>query len=109
MTQRVEDLKPGDAFKEAHPKWQKSMQEWRKLASDWKDAGKRKALLAKRAEAKKKEAEEKGDEAPKEDPQIDMDELDVFAVENVSDVGNGEPLFANFAFEDWLLLSTRYE
>jgi len=109
LMQRVEDLKPSEAFKEAWAPWQKSLSEWRKLASDWKDPTKRKALLAKRAEAKKKEAEEKGDEAPKEDPEIDVDDLDVFAVENVSDIGNGQPLFANFVYEDWFLLSTRYE
>jgi len=109
LTQRVEDLKPGDSFKESWSQWQKSIQEWRKLASEWKDPNKRKALLAKRAEAKKKEAEEKGDEAPKEDPEVDVDDLDVFSVDNVSDIGNGEPLFANFVYEDWFLLSTRYE
>jgi len=109
LIQRVDDLKPGESFKEAWSQWQKSLQQWRKLASDWKDPSKRKALLAKRAEAKKKEAEEKGDEAPKEDPEIDMEELDVFAVEDVCDIGNGEPLFADFAYEDWFLLSTRYE
>merc|ERR1711972_843273 len=40
---------------------------------------------------------------------IDVDELDVMAVEDVMDIGNCEPLFANFTFEDWALLSVRYE
>merc|ERR1719145_247888 len=40
---------------------------------------------------------------------IDIEELDVFAVEDVTDIGNGEPLFANFEYEDWMLLSVRYE
>jgi len=109
LTQRVEDLEPGESFKESWTQWQKSLKEWRGLQSQWKDPNKRKALLAKREEAKKKEAEEKGEEAPKEDPKIDVDDLDVFSVENVSDIGNGEPLFANFVYEDWFLLSTRFE
>merc|ERR1712232_97851 len=41
--------------------------------------------------------------------EIDMEDLDVFGVEDVSDVGNGEPLFFNFVYEDWTLLATRYE
>lgn len=41
--------------------------------------------------------------------EIDEEELDVLAVGDVSDVGNGRPLFANFAYEDWTLLSLRYE
>merc|ERR1740121_2684086 len=31
------------------------------------------------------------------------------SVDNVSDIGNGEPLFSNFAFEDWALMSLRFE
>merc|ERR1712039_676631 len=41
--------------------------------------------------------------------EINVEDLDVFAVENVNDVGNGEPLFAHFAYEDWTLLGLRYE
>jgi len=112
MTQRVEDLQPGQEFKDTWQAWTKSIQAWRKLHSDWKNPGAKKALLAKRAEAKKKAAEEKGDEAPKEEEkpmEIDVEDLDVFGVEDVTDIGNGEPLFANFAYEDWTLMSVRYE
>merc|ERR1719162_2509900 len=41
--------------------------------------------------------------------EIDFDDLDVFAVEDVTDVGNGEGLFGKFEFEDWTLLSLRFE
>jgi len=111
LTQRVEDLKAGESFKEAWTAWQKTLSEWRKLQQEWKDPSRRKALLAKKAEAKKKEAEEKGDEAPKEDAkmEIDFEELDVFAVEDVKDLGDGRPLFSDYVFEDWTLLSVRYE
>eukprot|EP00927_Polykrikos_kofoidii_P055476 TRINITY_DN49726_c0_g1_i1.p1 TRINITY_DN49726_c0_g1~~TRINITY_DN49726_c0_g1_i1.p1 ORF type:complete len:507 (-),score=108.99 TRINITY_DN49726_c0_g1_i1:92-1516(-) len=35
--------------------------------------------------------------------------LDVFGVDDVMDVGTGQPLFAHFAIEDWALLSLRFE
>ena len=46
------------------------------------------------------------DSAPVE---VDFDDLDVFAVEDVLDLGNCMPLFANFVYEDWTLLSLRAE
>eukprot|EP00930_Biecheleria_cincta_P097595 TRINITY_DN892_c0_g1_i1.p1 TRINITY_DN892_c0_g1~~TRINITY_DN892_c0_g1_i1.p1 ORF type:complete len:901 (-),score=241.19 TRINITY_DN892_c0_g1_i1:130-2787(-) len=127
LTQRAEDLVPGSDFKEKWTKWQKTLQEWRKRQSEFKDPAKRKALQAKKIEAAKKAVEEEkkslleagSEDAAKEledkavkaaEPkEIDIEELDVFSVEDVMDVGNGEPLFANFAFEDWTLLSLRYE
>mmetsp|Transcript_66133 Transcript_66133/g.155711 ORF Transcript_66133/g.155711 Transcript_66133/m.155711 type:complete len:257 (-) Transcript_66133:67-837(-) len=36
-------------------------------------------------------------------------ELDVFGVSDVLDIGQGEPLFSNFSFEDWALLRLRTE
>merc|ERR1719512_523021 len=109
LTQRVEDIQPGAWFKEEWQKWTKGLQEWRKKQSEWKDPAKKKALLAARAEAKKKEAEEKGDEAPQEAMEIDPDDIEVSTVEDVNDIGSGEPLFSNFAFEDWTMLSARFE
>jgi len=41
--------------------------------------------------------------------EVNAEDVDVMSVEDVADLGNGEPLFANFAFEDWVMLSTRYE
>merc|ERR1712176_968836 len=35
--------------------------------------------------------------------------IDVNTVEDVNDMGNGEPLYANFMFEDWALMSLRLE
>merc|ERR1712135_85019 len=37
------------------------------------------------------------------------EDFDVFAVADVTDRGNGVPLFADFAVEDWALLSLRFE
>eukprot|EP00439_Symbiodinium_sp_Y106_P067995 s874_g11.t1 len=63
---------------------------------------------------KPEEGEEKADkvEEQPEEPEemkIDAASLDPFAVEDVADLGNGEPLFAEFTFEDWMLLSLRFE
>merc|ERR1712129_480071 len=124
MTQRVEDLTPGEWFKELWSKWIKTLQDWKKTHIAWKDPSKKKALLAKKKEeAKKAKAEAKaaageeakeGEEAAAEEEEaepmeIDADDIDVFAVEDITDIGNGEPLFANFAYEDWTLLSYRLE
>ncbi|CAJ1363719.1 unnamed protein product [Effrenium voratum] len=127
LTSRAEDLAPGVAFKEAWQKWQKTQQEWRRAQSEWKDPAKRKAAAARKAAAEKKKLEEEkkklmeaGDEdaakaleeeakAKKEPVEVDFEDLDVMAVTDIADLGNGQPLFANFAYEDWTLLSTRYE
>jgi len=53
------------------------------------------------------ETETKEEEPPP--MEIDMEELDPMTVEDILNVGNGEPLFANFTYEDWTLLNTRYE
>ncbi|CAE8633150.1 unnamed protein product [Polarella glacialis] len=127
LTSRAEDLTPGESFKEAWTKWQKTLAEWRRRQTEYKDPAKRKAAQAKKlADSKKKLEDEKkklieaGDEdgAKALDAQaeqeakpmeIDVENLDVFTVEDVTDLGNGEPLFAEFLYEDWILLSTRYE
>jgi len=41
--------------------------------------------------------------------ELERRDFDVFGIESILDVGNGEPLFANFASEDWALLSLRFE
>merc|ERR1712187_562656 len=105
ILQKAEDLTPSDWFKEKSAEWQKALSEWKKKHSEWKDPKKRKDMQTKKAESLKKEGEETTPELPK----IDTEDLDVFSVEDICDLGNAEPLFANFAYEDWTLLSTRYE
>merc|ERR1719362_772371 len=63
---------------------------------EWKSAGKAKGSDPKKAE----------DDKPTD---IDPDDLDVFSVENVNDIGSGEPLYSNFEYEDWCLLTIRVE
>lgn len=52
---------------------------------------------------------EEEEEDDKDDGKIDFDKLDVFSVEDILDVGGGEPLFSTFGFEDWTMMSLRYE
>mmetsp|Transcript_2096 Transcript_2096/g.4308 ORF Transcript_2096/g.4308 Transcript_2096/m.4308 type:complete len:534 (+) Transcript_2096:892-2493(+) len=114
-TTRVDDITPGDIFKEKLQEFQKVLKEWKALQKEWSDANKRKVLVEKKKEAtlKKKQeaAKEAGEDVPTkaEDlPTVNVEELDVKAVEDVSDVGSGEPLFSSFEYEDWVLLEMRY-
>jgi len=127
LTQRAEDLTPGAEFKEQWTKWQKTLAEYKRRQQEYKDPSRRKALQAKKVEAAKKAvAEEKeklmkaGDEEAAnaleakavkdaEPKEVDVEELDVLGVADVMDIGSGAPLFENFQYEDWVLLSTRYE
>eukprot|EP00927_Polykrikos_kofoidii_P072950 TRINITY_DN69025_c0_g1_i1.p1 TRINITY_DN69025_c0_g1~~TRINITY_DN69025_c0_g1_i1.p1 ORF type:complete len:841 (+),score=154.15 TRINITY_DN69025_c0_g1_i1:68-2590(+) len=102
-TLKLTHLEPSAWFKEKYSAWEKLMAVWKRKALQWKDPVKREAFLVERGDALAAEGNE--DLAAT----IDMEELDVMGVEDVNDVGNGEPLFANFEYEDWILLSTRYE
>merc|ERR1711988_275890 len=49
-----------------------------------------------------------GKEAAKKDEDA-ADDVDIFSVTDVSDVGNGVPLFEHFTFEDWALVELRFK
>merc|ERR1712129_247450 len=102
LKSRVDDLQPGEWFKKQSREWQASVTSWKSRQGQWKNPAQKNVLLAKLAD--KKAAD--GEEALKE---IDAEEIDVCSVEDVMDIGSGEPLFANFEFEDWALLSVRFE
>lgn len=116
LKHKVEDIKPGTFFNAEWAKWQKMLQEWRRRQAEYKDPSKRKAILAKKME---EEAKAKGEEyvppADDEDGEdaeavvFAADDVDVNSVEDVNDVGKGEPLYHRFAYEDWMLVSLRYE
>jgi len=71
----------------------------------------------KKEETQEAEHERKEDEDDDKDPmqaleeEMDKEDMDIFGVEDVCDVkdGQGTPLFCAFAFEDWALLSLRFE
>jgi len=58
-----------------------------------------------------KEGEETKEEEKKDVPMISVSDidLDIFGLDNVNDIGTGEPLCSMFGFEDWALLSLRVE
>lgn len=88
-TSRIEDLQPGQWFLDQMKEWQKLFQEWQDAQKDFKTA-------------------QKSIEGSKDDEDESF-EIDIDSVENVIDIGNGEPLFKDFAFEDWALLQLRFE
>merc|ERR1740121_737261 len=103
-TQRVEDLQVSDWFKEHLSKWQKVLQDWRNKEREYKDPAKRRAAQQRKlAELKKKEEEENKEENGDEkmdgkeengdtaSMEINAEEVDVMSVEDVMDLGNGEP------------------
>lgn len=127
LTQRIEDLQPGNWFKEQWVEWQRLYEAWRSRQNEWKDSSRRgRAPKRSVAEVAKKadgaEAEDKAEEdgkdeaqekdepmAPAEAEEIIAEDIDPFECEDVTDLGNDEPLFAHFAYEDWTLLSLRFE
>lgn len=127
LTSRVEDLQPGDWFLGKWKEWQKALAGWHAKQSSWKASEAKRLAEAAQREQKKKvyeaqvaEAQKEGkdppekpegleEESPKETPKVDMENIDVFGVEDVNDVGHGEPLFSSFQFEDWSMLTLRFE
>jgi len=93
ISTRIEDLRPSDWFQEQWAAWKKTLEEWHTKQNSFNGAA------ASKAEAGK----EGGEEASP------ASEVDIFGVQNVGDIGSGEPLFAKFEFEDWALLSLRAE
>lgn len=57
---------------------------------------------------------EEEDVPDEEEPNLEEEmkafsKIDVFGVENILDIGDNKPLFQHFNFEDWTMLSLRYE
>jgi len=161
ITTRLEEIQPGEWFKDKLAGWHKVLQQWHAKHTEWNDPLRQaqrqvaeqappKAPLEpglqdeKPAEEAKKETEpaatddkpQEGDSADKaggedekkmdaapdeaskteEPPESStpskpptLDELDIFSVKDVCDIGGGMPIFAKFEFEDWALLSLRFE
>ncbi|CAE7449950.1 Hnrnpu, partial [Symbiodinium pilosum] len=79
-------VEPGPAFQADWAKWQKQLREWRQAYDEWRQ------VLQQLQEWDEKES--KGIQLPSIDPNFD-----VFGVENILDIGEGEPLFGNFEYE----------
>jgi len=131
ITTRVEDIVPSHWFAEQWAAWQLQLHKWQQKQLEWKDSMKRAVPPQEAKEGtpvheQKREGQPEGAEAtvggtggdPSEekkeademdDDEEDEKEFDVFGVPNVCDIGKGEPLFNHFTFEDWALLSIRFE
>jgi len=88
LTTRVDDLRPGKDFKEKKEEFAKLTKEWKDKLAAWKAGGAKKP-------AKKADEE--------------VDDVDIFSVADVNDIGKGLPLFHNFTFEDWELMNLRFQ
>lgn len=90
--------------KEAAEKRAEGDEEAAKKAEEEKDTEeKRRALEIE--EDTRKEADAENDA----EPAVDFDRLDVFGVEDILDIGGGQPIFSAFALEDWTMLGLRFE
>jgi len=98
ITSRIEDLAPSEWFKTKVAEFQKANQEWQAKLKQFKES--------KKGDEKKPAAD--GEDKKENEEEMRMD-VDIFSVENICDVGNGEPLFSQFTFEDWTLLNLRFE
>merc|ERR1712151_282539 len=86
-TSRIDTLQPSEWFKKQHADFTKKVVEWQ---------AKQKA-----AKLSKKKKKEDGDE--------DDAGKDIFSVDNICDVGNGDPLFLDFETQDWALMTLGWE
>lgn len=116
LSQKIE-VTPSDWFKKQVSDWQKMMNTWKKQQQDWTNKqAKAKALAGKgpSKDAKKNgevngAAKEGAEASEQAKPEVKAEDVDVYTVESVSDTGTGEPLFAHFKQEDWMLASLRFE
>jgi len=129
-----ENFAVGPSFVKRTKAWQSDMQRWQKMQQEIKvKVAKEKAgIAATKAEADEKDAEEDallhgiypdlfGDITMLQGKNVSellgarvteefqRNRIDVFGVENISDTGDGEPLFMNFSPEDWALAGLRFE
>jgi len=135
LTTRVEDIKPSDWFQQRLRDWQSTISKWNAKTNEYKTSllkkaqekaakeskAKAKAAAAAAAKAKREAALAKGEEVPAEEEKTEEPEEmqeeeeepvqvdDVFAVEDVMDVGGGKPLFYDFVGEDWTMMTLRFE
>eukprot|EP00927_Polykrikos_kofoidii_P084989 TRINITY_DN9120_c0_g1_i1.p1 TRINITY_DN9120_c0_g1~~TRINITY_DN9120_c0_g1_i1.p1 ORF type:complete len:1042 (+),score=258.05 TRINITY_DN9120_c0_g1_i1:115-3240(+) len=93
---RFEDLKPGIWFTEKKVEWEKMLRDWQHMQKTFKAS-----------------SNSKSEKATQEESAIlanaEIDEIDLFSIADVCDVGKGTPLFKEFAFEDWMLVQLRCE
>lgn len=104
-TLRVEDITPSKWFRDRWGEVQKLCRELRKKQNEWRE-------VLEQLKAWRKEGLDASSESTLDDDrptEVDSEDLDVMSVQNIDDIGSGEPLFAKFVLEDWSLLGLRLE
>jgi len=99
-TAKIEDLEPSQWFKEKHAAFEKAYKEWQ---------DKQKPFKNKKAEDEKKKKKEEDAEDEDGDGDKAPEDIDIFALEDINDLGEGVPLYKDFGFEDWALVTLRWE
>lgn len=99
-TTKVEALQPSPWFQEKWGDFKKLFAEWQKKQDAFKSSPAQKAKAAETV-AKKVASQEEEEDAAVVD--------DIFSVEDVCNVGEGEPLFKDFELADWSLCQLRFE
>mmetsp|Transcript_121531 Transcript_121531/g.343824 ORF Transcript_121531/g.343824 Transcript_121531/m.343824 type:complete len:822 (-) Transcript_121531:120-2585(-) len=84
---KIDTLQPSDWFKQQQADWTTKFREWQAKQTSAKSVVKRK----------------------KTDDDEEEPAVDIYSVENICDVGGGEPLFFDFSPEDWALCTLRWE
>jgi len=63
----------------------------------------------KESEATPMEEDKKEEEKEEEEVEVDFDGLDIFGLDDINDIGNSIPLFKEFQFDDWTMMTLRFE
>lgn len=105
---KIEDLQPGQWFQDTVRAWQR---DFTLLQTKQEGGPVSEEPPAAAAAASVEEAEEKDPEqqALAEAKAKATGVIDIHTVEDITDVGTGEPLFKSFGFSDWALFQLRYE
>jgi len=120
-TERIEDLVPGDWFKEQYESWTKEREEMKKKAKEFtskkpekKEEKKEEVKEEEKKEEEVKEEEVKEEETKEESKEVKKEEEepepDIWECSDIQDAdGKGQPLYALFQNEDWALVNLRYD
>lgn len=87
----------------------KAKEEAEKKAAEGKEEEKKEEAKEEKEEKEEEAAPmEESEEEPEEAP-LDLETVDAFSCEDITDVGNKVPLFRDFHFEDFAMMTLRFE
>uniref|UniRef100_A0A7S1WDV0 B30.2/SPRY domain-containing protein n=2 Tax=Alexandrium catenella TaxID=2925 RepID=A0A7S1WDV0_ALECA len=76
---------------------------------DEEEAKKEEDAKEKEKEEEDKSSEEEEEEKEEEEETVDFENVDVFGINDILNIGANTPLFKDFQFEDWTMMSLRFE